>query len=275
MTWKRPRVSLTSVVALAASIAFGVSANDFDHRYAAYAELLRQHVRPPRVDYAVLKANRATLDQVVAHFASPATTQEPTWTRDQRMAFWINAYNAFTLRVIVDHYPIQSGWFTLQPRNSIRQIDGVWTDVKWRAAGRTLTLDDIEHGTLRPTFKDARLHFAVNCASISCPPLTAQPYRPETLDAQLNEAARAYLGSPEGLRMDGDTLRVSNIFKWYGEDFIAEYSPLAPGARDAKERAILGTVIKYGPPAAAELARRSQTRIAFLDYNWALNDFAR
>jgi hypothetical protein len=251
-----------------------ISTNDFDHSYASYAQVLR-HVRPPRVDYAALKTDRATLDRVVAEFDSPAAGSEPEWTRTHRIAFWINAYNAFTLRVIADHYPIQSSWLTLHPRNSIRQIDGVWTDLKWRAAGRTVTLDDIEHQILRPTFKDARVHFAMNCASISCPPLAAQPYRPQTLDSQLNEAARACLASPEGLRLDGDTLRVSSIFKWYGEDFIAEYSPLAPGTRDAKERAILGTVIKYGPPAAVELARRSQTRIAFLDYNWALNDVSR
>jgi len=271
----RTRTVLTILLVCASgSSAARTSANNFDHSYTGYTQVLR-HVHPPRVDYAALRSDRATLDRIVAEFDSPAARSEPDWTRAQRMAFWINAYNAFTLRVIVDHYPIQSGWFTLQPRNSIRQIDGAWSGVKWRAAGRTLTLDDIEHGTLRPTFKDARIHFAVNCASISCPPLAAQPYRPETLDAQLNEAARAYLGSPEGVRVDGDTFRVSSIFKWYGEDFIAEYSPLAPGTRDAKERAILGTVIKYGPSAAAELARRSQTRIAFLDYNWSLNDVAR
>jgi hypothetical protein len=262
------------VVGAAASSTARVSANNFDHTYATYGQVLR-YVRPPRVDYAALKTDRAALDRVVAAFDSAAARAEPAWTREQRMAFWINAYNAFTLRVIVEHYPIQSGLLTLQPRNSIRQIDGVWTDVKWRAAGRTVTLDDIEHRILRPLFKDARIHFAVNCASVSCPPLAARPYRPDTLDAQLNDAARAYLASSEGLRIDGDTLRVSSIFKWYGEDFVAEYSRLAPGERGLNERAILGTVMKYGPPRAAELARSGHARLAFLDYNWSLNDVAR
>ena len=259
---------------LSALLAAAPPASDFDHAHALYGEALR-FVRPPLVDYAALKQHRDALDRAVAAFATPAAAEEPRWTREQRMAFWINAYNAFTLRAIVDHYPIQSGWFTLQPRNSIRQIDGVWTDLRWKAAGRTVTLDDIEHTILRPTFKDARIHFAVNCASFSCPPLAAQPYRAETLEAQLNEAARTYLASPEGLRIDGETLRVSSIFKWYGEDFIAEYSALAPGTRDQKERAILGAVIKFGPAPAAELARRGHARIAFLDYNWMLNDVAR
>ena len=191
----RLRILVGLSVAAVALVASGVRANDFDHGYATYAALLRPHVRVPRVDYAAVKANRAVLDRVIAQFASPAASHEPRWTREQRMAFWINAYNVFTVRAVVDHYPIQAGWFTLYPRDSIRQIDGVWTELKWQAAGRTVTLDDIEHRILRPTFKDARIHFAVNCASISCPPLAAQPYRPETLDAQLNEAARTFLAS--------------------------------------------------------------------------------
>ncbi len=128
------------------------------------------------MDYSALKRSRTALDAVVAAFAEPTAEQERGWTRDQRLAYWINAYNLFTLRAIVDHYPIRSALFTLQPRNSIRQIDGVWTTLTWRAAGRTVTLDDIEHRILRPEFKEPRVHFAVNCASVGCPPLAAEPY---------------------------------------------------------------------------------------------------
>lgn len=249
-----------------------LAAQTFDHDYSAYAAVLRAHVRPPLVDYAGLLRDRAALDRVVASLDEAPARAEKSWTGHQRLAFWINAYNAFTLRVIVDHYPIQSGFFTLQPRNSIRQIDGVWTELGWKAAGRNVTLDVIEHEIVRPTFKDARIHFAVNCASISCPPLAAEPYRAETLDAQLDSAARAYLASAEGLRVDGTTLRVSSIFKWYGDDFIAQYASLVPGTRDETERAILGAIVKHGPTAAATLARRGTARIAYLDYNWSLND---
>jgi len=183
-------------------------ASSFDHRYPAHADVLARYVRVPGVDYAALKADRGRLDRAIAEFNAPSASGEAGWSREQRMAFWINAYNAFTLRAIVDHYPIRNGWLTLQPRDSIRQIDGVWTKLTWQAAGRTVTLDDIEHRILRPTFKDARMHFAVNCASVRCPPLAATPYRPETLGSQLDEAARIYLASPEGLRVDGETLRV-------------------------------------------------------------------
>ncbi|MBA3884156.1 MAG: DUF547 domain-containing protein [Acidobacteria bacterium] len=256
----------------AAPAVTAVMADGFDHEYQTLAGVLSKQVKYPRVDYAALKADRVALDRAVAEFDAPAARDESGWPRERRLAFWLNAYNAFTLRAIVDHYPIRGGWFTIHPRNSIRQIDGVWTDLTWRAAGRTVTLDGIEHGIIRPTFKDARIHYAVNCASISCPPLAAVPYRASTLDAQLDEAGRRFLASPVGLRVDGETLRVSSIFKWYGEDFLDDYAPLVPGSGDRQERAILGAIVKHGPAEAATLARTGRPAIRFLSYDWSLND---
>jgi len=246
--------------------------SDFDHGYAAYERILRAHVRPPRVDYAALRLDRTALDAAVDAAARPAGDEERQWARAERMAFWINAYNLFTLRAIVDHYPIRSHFFTMQPRNSIRQIDGVWTRLTWRAAGQTVTLDDIEHRILRPEFKDPRVHFAINCASIGCPVLQNEPYRAAALDQQLDAAARRYLASPEGLQVDGSTLRVSSILKWYGEDFVPRFAGNPAGGREAVERAILGVVAAFGPPPAAAVARTGAARVAFLDYNWSLND---
>jgi pyrimidine-specific ribonucleoside hydrolase len=248
------------------------AAAGFDHGYAAYARLLHDDVHPPRVDYAAIAKGRAGLDAATAALNEPAATEEPHWPREQRLAFWINAYNAFTLRAIVDHYPIHGSWFTMSPRNSIRQIDGVWTTLTWRAAGRTVTLDDIEHKILRPEFKEPRIHFAINCASVGCPPLAAEPYRAATLDAQLDEAARRYLSSRQGLRVEDGTLRVSRILDWYGEDFVARFAPEAQGKPDRVERAVRGVVARFGPPAAADLARAGSARVRFLDYDWSLND---
>lgn len=269
----RAAVTVAAMLVVAA-IAWPAAAQDFDHDYTAYAAVLGAHVRPPRVDYAALQRDRARLDAVVASFDAPGARGEARWSREQRLAFWINAYNVFTLRVIVDHYPIASAWLTLQPRNSIRQIDGVWTDIKWQAAGRSVTLDEIEHQIIRPTFEEPRIHFAVNCASVSCPPLAARPYRAATLEAQLDAAARAYLASAQGVQVDGTTLRVSSIFKWYGDDFVARYAPPVKERRDATERAILGVVLSHGPERAAAAARTGTARIAFLDYDWSLNDVA-
>ena len=264
----RPLVMLLAVVLVVAM----PRASSPDHTYQAYAKILHDYVHNARVDYSALKRSRTALDAVVAAFAEPTADQERGWTRDQRLAYWINAYNLFTLRAIVDHYPIRSALFTLQPRNSIRQIDGVWTTLTWRAAGRTVTLDDIEHRILRPEFKEPRVHFAVNCASVGCPPLAAEPYLAETLDAQLDAAARRYLSTERGLTIEGSTLGVTKILEWYGDDFVARFAPEAAGAPDRIDRAIRGVVIRFGPAAAADLAGKSTTRIKFLDYDWSLND---
>lgn len=257
---------------LALVVTLGASAPAFDHEYVDYGQLLQAHVRGAGVGYAALKADRHRLDAIVAGMSTPAPDEERSWSRAQRMSFWINAYNALTLQAIVNHYPIRSRLLTVAPRNSIRQIDGVWTSLAWQVAGRRVTLDDIEHKILRPEFGDARIHFAVNCASVSCPPLAAEPYRATTLDAQLDTAARRYLASGEGLRLSGSTLAVSSIFKWYGDDFIASYASRVSGARSVSERAVLGAIVAFGPAEAVAAAVTGRPHLRFLAYNWSLND---
>jgi hypothetical protein len=213
----------------------------FDPAYETYGRLLARVVNGARVDYRSLASSRSELGAVAPAFDAPETKGLPRWSRGEQMAFWINADNVFTLRAIVDHYPIRVRWFTLGPRNSIRQIDGVWTMLTWRAAGRDVTLDDIEHTILRPAFTDPRVHRAINCASVGCPPLGAEPYVAARLDAQLDAAARRYLASPQGLQLDGDRVKVSSIFKWHGADFGADRA------------AVLAFVARFGSPTAAEL----------------------
>ena len=245
----RPSTVGALVVALSAVAILGAST--FDHSYQSYGALLTPVVRGARVDYRVLVSRKRDLELVAREFGSPSDEAERGWTRQQRIAFWINAYNVFTLKAIADRYPVRS----------IRQIRGVWTGLRFRAASRELTLDDIEHRILRPEFKDARVHFAINCASVSCPALREEPYVAARLDAQLDEAARRYLASPLGLQVRGHTLHVSSIFKWYGDDF-------APAG-------IPGTIATYGPPAAQQIARSPDVRLRFLRYDWSLNDTAR
>lgn len=261
-----------AALALGALAALPSAQGQVDHHYRDYAKLLDSSVRGASVDYRALQAAHERLDLVVDAFAAVPGAAEQQWARAQRMAFWINAYNVFTLKAIVDRYPIRGRRFSLHPRNSIRQIDGVWTKLTFRAAGRRITLDDIEHRTLRPQFRDARIHFAINCASVSCPPLREEPYVADRLDAQLDDAARRYLASPPGLQVDGSTLRVSSIFDWYGDDFIPKFVGLVTGDRREKERAILGAIAQFGPLEAQRVARRSDVRVRFLPYDWSLND---
>jgi len=239
-----------------------------------YARLLARHVSAGRVDYAGMVRDRGEVLAIAAGFAAVEAQTERSWPRARRMAFWINAYNFFTLHAIVDHFPIRGSWFSRYPQNSIRQIDGAWTRLTWRVAGRQVSLDHIEHRILRPEFKDPRIHFAVNCASLGCPPLRGEPYRAGTLDAQLDDNARQFLASPHGLRVDGRTLAVTSILKWYGDDFVEQFARLAPGVRDPRQAAAVGVVATYGPPAAADLARSPGVRVRYLDYDWALNDTA-
>jgi len=252
-------------------VEYGRPAVSFD----LYQSLLRVAVKGSAVDYAQLTRDRPVLDSAVASFNAPETFAEPSWTRAERLAFWINAYNAFTIAAVVDHYPIRGRWFSLAPGNSIRQIDGVWTKLKWKAAGREVTLDGIEHGILRPTFEDPRVHFAINCASKSCPPIHAEAYVANRLDAQLDDAARRYLASPFGVQTSAARLKVSSIFKWYGDDFVARFAATIDRHRADRDRAILGVIAAYGPPDAATLARSGTARIEFLSYDWSLNDRAR
>jgi hypothetical protein len=271
-TWGHARaVTVAMMLLCAVALPDARSAPPADLRFAAYGELLGRVVHDAGVDYRALLGDRSALDRIAAEFAEVPAATEKRWEPRDRMAFWINAYNLFTLRAIVDHYPIRGSWFSRAPRNSIRQIAGVWTTLKWRAAGRDVTLDQIEHGILRPEFGDARVHMAVNCASKSCPPLRAEPYAGGDLDRQLDDAARRYLASPAGARVAGQQLYVSKIFDWYGDDFMKQYAGIHPGPETAKHRAIRAFTERYGPPPAAAAAKAGAA-IRFLDYDWSLND---
>ncbi|MEW6320520.1 MAG: DUF547 domain-containing protein [Acidobacteriota bacterium] len=270
----RSVLAVTAAMAWLAPLGHAQTASAFDHAYTTYASVLKRHVRGARVDYSALKARRGELDDVVAQLGSVTADDEQRWSRAERLAYWINAYNVFTLRAIVDHYPIKGSWLSLYPRNSIRQIDGVWTELKWRAAGRDVTLDQIEHEILRPVFREPRVHMAINCASVGCPPLASEPYRAGELDEQLDAATTRYLASPLGLAISGDSLQLSSIFKWFGADFEARFAADGPAGRTGTERALLGLVARYGPPQARDLARTGKVRIAYLDYDWSLNDTA-
>ena len=252
-------------------------AAEFDHTYRAYAAVLRPHVVGDRVDYATLQQDRAALDAVVEQLGQVERSDFESWATHQQIAYLVNAYNAFTLQAIVDNYPIDGGWLSFlrwAPRNSIKQIDGVWNERRWHVAGQSLTLDDIEHGTLRTQYEEPRIHFALNCASVSCPRLREEPYTPNALDRQLVLATRDFLASEHGARVSADSLWVSSLFSWFGDDFVDKYAHLVDGA-STQERAALGVIATYGPTEASQLAQSGRARVQYLDYDWGLNDIER
>ena len=268
---------------LALTISFGITislpgnstsqVSTFDHSYITYGRLLRDHVVGTRVNYQTLKGNRSTLDEVAQAFARTTKNNFTSWSTPRQLAFLINAYNIFTLQAIVEHYPIQRRWFDFwNPANSIKQIPGVWSTLRWHIAGTEMTLDDIEHNALRQNYSEPRFHFAVNCASISCPPLRAEPYIDVRLDQQLVVATRDFLASDSGIRVEGNYLYVSTLFDWYAEDFVDHYANLVEVTGTVRERAIAGIIAKYGPSKASHVAQSGKARVRFLPYDWSLND---
>jgi hypothetical protein len=244
------------------------SAAGFDHAHAAWTEILKAHVVGNRFDYAALKKDRAALDRYLAALHAVTKAEHDAWSREQRFAFWIDAYNAHVVDLVVREYPL----------DSIRDAGSLFTSV-WKkrfiampafdpeGKGRPLSLDDVEHKILRPSFADARVHAAINCASVSCPPLRAEAFVAERLDAQLDEQARAWLADPSRNRYDRarSRLEVSAIFDWFRDDFLRD----AGGMRE--------WITRYAPPHEAEWIRGAgkALEIRFLDYSWKLNDVER
>lgn len=223
-------------------------AQPVDH--SLWAELLKAHVKEGVVNYLAFKNDEKKLDRYLGYLE---TIDPETLTREAQFAFYINVYNAWTVKLILTEYP---------GIDSIKDIGGFfsspWKKKIVRLNGKILTLDNVEHDILRPRFKDPRVHFAVNCASIGCPPLWPEPYRGEILDRQLDEATEAFINNPERNRLEGDTLNVSKIFKWFKEDFSSN---------------IVGFIQRYakGSFKTTLEQKASSVDIEYLDYDWGLN----
>jgi len=253
--WVRPVIVLLLVAAMPAHAA----ADD------AYARVLKAHVRPGTVsgiklalvDYRAVKADPsyARALNALAESRPEALTSDA-----ERIAFWINAYNLAAIKAVLDQYPtrsIKDGGSLLSP---------IWKKKVVTVGGTAYALDDIEHGILRKAFREPRVHFAIACASLSCPDLRVEPYDPARLDAQLDEQAAAFLSNAtKGLQpgADGRTARVSSIFKWFAGDFSVS------GGVAAFIRA------RSSPVVAARLGALTDAGLSYLDYDWSLNDTAR
>lgn len=229
----------------------GAAESSVDHE--AWDQLLRAHVRDGLVDYAAIKADPASLEEYLAALASadPAGLSEPG-----ERAFWINAYNACVVKGVLDRYPLES----------VRDIAGFFDKIRYRVGGERLTLNQIE--ARGRALGDWRIHFALVCASSSCPPLRGEAYLPEQLEAQLAEQTRAFLADPErGLRLDGRTLWLSQIFKWYAADFV----PRAGTFTRLQADRLLPVIREYLPPELAQAVESARPSIKLLGYDWSLN----
>ena len=215
-----------------------------------YAGLLGKYVKNGLVDYQGFKDEETKLDQYLKVLEGIDTKK---LSRDEQFAFYINAYNAWTIKLILTGYP---GVKSIKDLGSF--FRSPWKKKICRIDGEVISLDQIEHGILRPRFQDPRVHFAINCASRSCPPLRSDSYQGAILDQQLNEMASAFINDPSRNRLEGNTLYLSKIFDWFEEDFDGD---------------VMGFILKY---AKGSLKKRLESNkgdivIKYLDYDWSLN----
>ena len=272
-TLSRRRLAVASVAFAGLGLLLPARAQSFDHAHAAWTTLLRKHVRLLRagqatqVHYTGFAADRAALKAYLDSLSAVPAAAFAAWSKAERQAFLTNAYNAFTVELILTRHP---------DLKSIKDLGGLLSSPwkpKWIALlGSKVSLDDIEHAMLRKRgdYDDPRVHFAVNCASIGCPALREEAFVAARLDAQLDEQTLRFMSDRTRNRYNAQRgrLELSKIFDWFGEDFRLGHRGIvslpAFAARYADQLA--------DAPADRERIRAGGVDIAFLDYDWALND---
>ena len=214
------------------------SSNAPDH--TAWNNLLRDHVsNTGRVDYRGMQTDETKLEAYLATLGKEVP--DDSWSRNEALAYWINAYNAFTIKLILNNWPVAS----------IRDLKEPW-DQRWiELAGKTYSLNQIEHDIIRPTYREPRIHFALVCAAKSCPPLPNEAFTAQNLDQLLTQRTRNFINDEERNVTQEEVVRVSPLFDWYGQDF-------------GDVKAYLNKYLVTDIPASKELS--------FLDYDWSLND---
>lgn len=264
---------LKSLLLAASLTLLSAAAQAFDHSHATWNTLLKQHVvvnaagNASAVRYAALKKDRAPLKAYLDAVSAVTPADYASWQKPQQLAFLINAYNAYTVELILTRYPDLA---------SIKDLGSVfsspWKQKFFTLLGQEESLDGIEHGRIRAAgvFDDPRIHAAVVCASIGCPMLRNEAFVAERLDTQLEDGKRRFLSDRSRNRFDAasNTLYVSKIFDWYADDFTRGHKGFS---------SLQTTFAHYAEaladtPDAAKKLRSSAPKIAHLDYDWRLND---
>lgn len=215
-------------------------AQNFD--YKNYNQFLLNYVSEKgNVNYDKIKTNKAELDAIIKQFEKKPITDK--WTKNEELAFWINVYNVFTLKLVIDNYPTKS----------IKDIDDAW-DKKIVSSGKgKISLSDVEHKILRK-MNEPRIHFAINCASFSCPNLLNEAYLPETLEKQLEQATKSFINDKTKNAITKNEIKISQIFNWFAGDF------------KTKNSSLIDFINTY-----STIKIDKKAKVKYLDYNWNLN----
>ena len=209
--------------------------------HAIFDGLLKKYVTSSgKVNYAGFKTDKAKLKKYLDLLK--ANPPKSSWSRDEQIAYWINAYNAHTINLVIQQYPV----------SSILKIKGgkVWTAVKLSVGGKSITLSDIEKKVLIGKYKESRIHFAINCAAKSCPPLMNKAWKGSTLNLDLNKQTKAFINNQKFNRVSSSSVKLSKIFEWYAKDF-----------GDVKTYINKYSVVKAS----------SKAKITYNEYDWSLN----
>lgn len=220
-------------------------------KHEQWTSLLKKHVdESGNVDYAGLKEDETQLDAYLKVLSNHHPSA--SWNKNDQLAFWINAYNAFTVKLIVKHYPVKT---IKELGGSIYKINTPW-DIKFIKIGEeTYDLNNIEHGIIRKEFNEPRIHFAVNCASVSCPKLRNEAYVGSKLEAQLEDQTKSFINNSTKNNIKKKTANLSKLFRWFKGDF------------EQGKTSVIDFINKY---AGTKITKK--TKIEYLDYDWNLNE---
>jgi len=223
--------------------------------HADWDVVLMKYVHAGKVDYNKILRTPADLKRLNDYLITLGNTEVKLLSRDERLAFWINAYNAFTVKMILNHYPLKS----------IKDIKDPWKQKLWYVSSEKLSLDDIEHIKLRKELKEPRIHFAIVCASIGCPALYPEAFEKENIEELLSRVTRLFFTEPRNFHLETSekitTIHLNGIFKWFGNDF----------GKDDKQ--MVAFIQPYLQKKDRDIISASDTiKIKYLYYDWSLND---
>ena len=249
----------TALVPLSGSSHSAMATETYTEAYDVepWRRVLEAYQHGGGIDYEGLRVDRADLD---AFLKGLSAVRIDAWSTPDRIAFWCNVYNAVVVFHVLERYP---------EIESVREVSGFFDELKFDVANRSMTLDEIESAAR--DLGDPRVHFAVVCASTSCPDLQPDPFEGAILEQQLEEATREFLADAEkGMRYEPQqgTVYLSSIFKWYAGDFTGGSTAVAFFARSG----VLDWVLAHVPPAQAERIRESDPKVRYMEYDWGLND---
>lgn len=222
-----------------------------DHQI--FDELLKKHVsKDGIVNYKGFIEDREKFEKYLDLLSNNAPDRD-TWSKEEQLAYWINVYNAFTVKLIIDNYPVASIQ-DLHPKVKIPLVNTVWHIKFFKIGGEEANLDEIEHKILRKEFDEPRIHFAINCASFSCPPLLNEAFVPGKLEEQLNRVAKSFINDPKRNLIRQNDAELSQIFSWFKGDFT-------------KKGSLIDYINQY-----SSVKIKSNAKISYLKYDWTLNE---